>query len=76
MTLRIVSGHHSTNIQGPDIYIDVRNYNKIKIDGNLLTVQAGVNQGMIYDFLKENKSEYSHVHGLRILCILIRCLFI
>lgn len=52
LTLRIISGRHSSNIQNPDVYVDMSHYSKIRLTGSRLTLGGGVLQGRAYEYLK------------------------
>ena len=65
LSLRIISGRHSSNIQDPDFYIDMSGFNKIVSKKDILTVGGGINQGSIYKYLFDNDSKYHFVHGAK-----------
>jgi Berberine and berberine like len=65
LTLRIIAGRHSSNIQNPDFYVDMSDFNKIVSDKNILTVGGGINQGNVYKYLFDNNSKYHFVHGVK-----------
>ncbi|AYV85853.1 MAG: FAD-binding oxidoreductase [Solivirus sp.] len=50
LTLRIVGGRHSTLLQDPDLFLDISNFNTIKVD-KYLKAGSGATQGQINDFL-------------------------
>jgi hypothetical protein len=72
LNLRIIAGRHSSNIQDPDFYVDMTDFNKIYSNKNILTVGGGINQGKIYEYLfNDNNSGVPHsikhhfVHGTK-----------
>lgn len=65
LTLRIIAGRHSSNIQNPDFYLDISNYTNIKLHKNILTAGGGINQGNVYQYLFDQQSDYHFVHGVK-----------
>lgn len=66
LSLRVISGRHSSNVQNPNFYVDMSQFNNIILSKNLLSAGGGTIQGNIYTFLFENESEYHFAHGTRL----------
>lgn len=66
LSLRVIAGRHSSNVQNPDFYIDMSHFTDIKLKDNILSVQGGLNQGRVYTYLNSIKSLYSFIHGTRL----------
>lgn len=65
LTLRIINGRHSSNVQNPDMYLDMTHFKEISLDKNILTVGGGVNQGKIYIKIQESEKKYYHIVSTR-----------
>ncbi|AYV85164.1 MAG: hypothetical protein Satyrvirus5_29 [Satyrvirus sp.] len=66
LTMRIISGRHSSNIQNSDLYVDMSLFNKIHVDEDILVAGGGINQGKIYQYLFDNNHTYHFAHGAKI----------
>lgn len=67
LTLRVIAGRHTSNIQDPDFYVDMSGFDKIKLDGNILRTGGGINQGKVYEFLfNQTDNNYHFAHGTKI----------
>ena len=73
LTLRIIAGRHSSNIQDPDFYVDLSEFDKVCLNHidcqDILIAGGGINQGRIYEYLfnqntdKEDKCHF--IHGIK-----------
>ena len=65
LTLRIIVGRHSSNIQDPNIYLDLSLLNEISLKQNLLSLGGGVPQGRSYLYVQEHAPQYYHMVSTR-----------
>lgn len=60
LTVRIVGGRHSTLLASPDVFAVMSSFNTIELK-NLLTVDGGVTQGQVNDYLFNIDDNYHFV---------------
>src|SRR5581483_9797344 len=61
LTIRIMNGRHSSQLLNPEVIVDVSKLKKISLKDDTVTIETGVTQGLINDFLfKEDPTHYCH----------------
>lgn len=66
LSVRVINGRHSSNVQNPDVYLNISELDHISLRKNVLSVGGGVHQGSIYEYLNKKNSNYHYIHGTRI----------
>lgn len=62
LTIRVMNGRHSSQLLNPEVIVDVSKLKDISFDGDIVTIQTGVTQGLINDFLfKQDPAHYCHL---------------